>query len=133
MRPAVSVGGIGGSSSLSQPLFDSRSDLPPRAANRHAAPLSDDDFRRLFYGDSSNDPDLSLLEGGLSFDLLDGGDSSTFAFDSMVDFDPQPVLPDSLDSTVGFPDPAPHEAPCVQPGFGASAQRCDEQGIAASS
>ncbi|EEP77681.1 hypothetical protein UREG_02530 [Uncinocarpus reesii 1704] len=99
----------------------------------HAAPLSDDDFRRLFDGDSSSEPDLSFLEDGFSFDLLPGGDLPTLAFDSMVDFDPEPGKVENLESAIGLPGPTSHPIASVQPSFGASTERCDEQGIAASS
>ncbi|KMU90453.1 transcriptional activator hac1 [Coccidioides immitis H538.4] len=103
------------------------------AAMSSCSTLSDDDFRRLFDGDSSTKPDLSFLEEGFSFDLFPGGDLSTLAFDSMVDFDPDPVKVEHLDPAIGLPDPASHPTPSVQPSFGASTKRCDEQGIAAGS
>lgn len=130
MRPAVSIGGLPGPESLSLPLFEPKSEQHD-AANPDAAPLSDDDFRRLFRGDPSAESDLSLLEGGLSLDLLHGGDPATFPFDSLVDFDPEPVELDGLDTSISFPDSTSCKTASVQPSFGASTQRCDEQGIAA--
>ncbi|KAK2732958.1 hypothetical protein FQN57_002327 [Myotisia sp. PD_48] len=114
-------------------LFNPSSDLCPPPTSHHPPPLSDDDLRRLFDGDSTTEPDLSLLEGGLSFDLLSGGDLSAFAFDSMVDLDPEPVEFEDLGSSIGFPDPTSHQTASMQPSYGASFERCDEQGIAAGS
>ncbi|WEW59480.1 transcription factor that binds to CRE motif [Emydomyces testavorans] len=118
---------------LPRSIFNPASILYPDAPSHPAAPLSDDDFHRLFDGDSSAEPDLSFLEEGFSIDLLSGGDLSTLAFDSMVDFDPDSGKVDNLKSAIGLPDPASHSATSVQPSFGASTERCDEQGIAAGS
>ncbi|KAK2810502.1 hypothetical protein FQN50_002991 [Emmonsiellopsis sp. PD_5] len=116
--------------SLDLPASHSRY-LSAHPAVHHAVPLSDDELGRLFDDYSSTEQDLSLLEGGFSFDALASGDQQPFAFDSLVDFDPDPVDLDGLDSAVSFPDPASHTPSCVQPSFGASTSRCDEQGIAA--
>jgi transcriptional activator HAC1 len=129
----------------------------PSDHHLHAPPpLSDDDLSRLFDADSAPEPDLSFLEDGLPFDLLSSGRHglSSFAVDSLVDFDPESLLDnDSNDNDtssssshqnllhhhhnsfesaiVGLPDPATHPPARVQPCFGASTERCDEQGIAA--
>lgn len=124
MRPAVSVAGLEGAGAL--PLFD-LSD--PQPANDVAAPLSDDDFRRLFHGDSPAEPNPSFPEDGFAFDVLDGGDLSAFPFDSMVDFDPESVV---LDGVPGLSDETAHQTASVQPSHGASTSRCDGQSIAAS-
>lgn len=126
----MSVGGLEGSGSAL--LSDLGSSLESHAASNAAAPLSDDDFRRLFHSDSSVEPDSSLVEDGLSFDILNGGDLSAFPFDSLVDFDPEPVALDGVDSSIGLPDEASHQATGVQPSLGASTSRCDGQSIAAS-
>ncbi|PCH00326.1 Hypothetical protein PENO1_025000 [Penicillium occitanis (nom. inval.)] len=98
------------------------------------APLSDDDFRRLFNSDSPSEPDSELHESGLPFDLLDGGDVSAFAFDSLVDFDPDPVvgLDGLVDSSIGLSDESAYSTSGMQPSLGASTSRCDGQSIAAS-
>lgn len=132
MRPAVSIGGPEGSATLSEPIFDSSCSIYSASSDNFPPRLSDDDLNRLFDRDPSHEPDLSFLEGGLPIDLLAGGDLSAFTFDSMVDLDPEPVDLDGLESAISFPDSASHQASGVQPSFGASASRCDEQGIAAS-
>ncbi|OQE21681.1 hypothetical protein PENSTE_c011G06073 [Penicillium steckii] len=95
-----------------------------------AAPLSDDDFRRLFHGDSSTESNPSFPEDGFAFGNLDGGDLSSFPFDSLVDFDPESVALD-VDST-GLSDETACPPSSVQPSHGASTSRCDGQSIAAS-
>ncbi|PYI17856.1 hypothetical protein BO99DRAFT_474670 [Aspergillus violaceofuscus CBS 115571] len=95
------------------------------------SPLSDDDFNRLFSGDSPAGSDSSVLEDGFAFDLLDGGDLSAFPFDSMVNFDPDSVNFDGIDPPHGLPDEASCQTSSVQPSLGASTTRCDGQGIAA--
>jgi transcriptional activator HAC1 len=102
----------------------------PAAANDLAAPLSDDDFRRLFNSDSPAASDSELYESGLPLDFLDGGDMPTFAFDSLVDFDPEPVHLDS--SVVGLSEESAQQTSSMQPSHGASTSRCDGQSIAAS-
>lgn len=111
------------------PLFDLN--VEPTAANDAAAPLSDDDFRRLFHGDSPSESNPSFPEDGFAFGVLDGGDLSAFPFDSLVDFDPESVALEGVDPT-GFSDEASHPTPSLQPSLGASTSRCDGQSIAAS-
>ncbi|CRG88707.1 Transcriptional activator hacA [Talaromyces islandicus] len=101
-----------------------------QSANDLAAPLSDDDFRRLFSSDSPAASDSELYESGLPLDFLDGGDMPTFAFDSLVDFDPEPVALDS--SIVGLSEESAQQTSGMQPSLGASTSRCDGQSIAAS-
>lgn len=125
MRPAVSVSGLEGTGAL--PLFDLSDE--PQTANDVAAPLSDDDFRRLFNGDSPAEPNPSFPEDGFAFDVLDGGDLSAFPFDSMVDFDPESVV---LEGVPGLSDETSHQTTSLQPSLGASTSRCDGQSIAAS-
>ncbi|CAG8141208.1 unnamed protein product [Penicillium salamii] len=93
------------------------------------SPLSDDDFRRLFHGDSPAEPNPSFPEDGFAFDVLDGGDLSAFPFDSMVDFDPESVV---LEGVTGLSDETSHQTVSLQPSHGASTSRCDGQSIAAS-
>ncbi|KAJ5295096.1 Snf7 [Penicillium antarcticum] len=95
------------------------------------SPLSDDDFRRLFNGDSPAEPNPSFPEDGFAFDVLDGGDLSAFPFDSMVDFDPESVVLEGVQSS-GVSDETAHQTTCLQPSLGASTSRCDGQSIAAS-
>ncbi|KAF3895383.1 Transcriptional activator hacA [Trichophyton interdigitale] len=103
----------------------------------HPPPLSDADLSRLFDADSSSEPDLSFLEDGFSLELLPDSDLGPFAFDSLVDLGPdednqqQQQLQQKLDDSIGFPEQTPLPASGLQPGFGASLERCDEQGIAA--
>ncbi|EIT81287.1 hypothetical protein AO1008_02939 [Aspergillus oryzae 100-8] len=113
------------------PLFDLGSDLKHHSTDDVAAPLSDDDFNRLFHGDSSVEPDSSVFEDGLAFDVLEGGDLSAFPFDSMVNFDSEPVTLEGIEMAHGLPDETTCKTSSVQPGFGASTTRCDGQGIAA--
>ncbi|THC97475.1 hypothetical protein EYZ11_003063 [Aspergillus tanneri] len=95
------------------------------------SPLSDDDFHRLFHCDSSAEPDSSVLEDGFAFDILEGGDLSAFPFDSMVNFDSEPVgLESSEPSTLS--DEASRQTSSMQSSLGASTSRCDGQSIAAS-
>ncbi|KAF5865847.1 transcription factor that binds to CRE motif [Aspergillus alliaceus] len=96
-----------------------------------AAPLSDDDFNRLFHGDSSVEPDSSVLEDGFAFDVLEGGDLSAFPFDSLVNFDSEPVTLEGIEMAHGLPDEASRKTSSVQPSLGASTSRCDGQSIAA--
>ncbi|KAF4979694.1 hypothetical protein F66182_17271, partial [Fusarium sp. NRRL 66182] len=132
VRPAVSVEGFEGSSG--NPLFVDLEQPTVAANGATTAPLSDDDFRRLFNSDSPSESDSELHESGLPFDLLDGGDVSAFAFDSLVDFDPDPVvgLDDLVDSSIGLSDESAHSTSSMQPSLGASTSRCDGQSIAAS-
>ncbi|KAJ5624744.1 Snf7 [Penicillium lagena] len=95
------------------------------------SPLSDDDFRRLFNGDSPAEPHSSFPEDGLAFDVLDGGDLSAFPFDSMVDFDPESVALEGVEPA-GLSDETTHQTARMQPSLGASTSRCDGQSIAAS-
>ncbi|KAJ5770857.1 Basic leucine zipper [Penicillium nucicola] len=95
------------------------------------SPLSDDDFRRLFNGDSPAEPNPSFPEDGFAFDVLDGGDLSAFPFDSMVDFDPESVVLEGVQSS-SVSDETSHQTTCLQPSLGASTSRCDGQSIAAS-
>ncbi|KAJ5514905.1 Snf7 [Penicillium fimorum] len=95
------------------------------------SPLSDDDFRRLFHGDSPSESNSSFPEDGFAFDVLDGGDLSAFPFDSMVDFDPESVVLDGVQSS-GLSDETSHQTASLQPSLGASTSRCDGQSIAAS-
>ncbi|QRD84349.1 transcriptional activator hacA [Aspergillus flavus] len=129
-HPAVSVAGLEGDGSA-LPLFDLGSDLKHHSTDDVAAPLSDDDFNRLFHGDSSVEPDSSVFEDGLAFDVLEGGDLSAFPFDSMVNFDSEPVTLEGIEMAHGLPDETTCKTSSVQPGFGASTTRCDGQGIAA--
>jgi transcriptional activator HAC1 len=101
------------------------------AANDIAAPLSDDDFHRLFNGDSSTEPDSSVIEDGFSFDILDSGDLSAFPFDSMVNFDSEPVALEGIEPAHGLPNETSYQTSSLQPSLGASTSRCDGQGIAA--
>ena len=106
---------------------------PSSTSGATTAPLSDDDFRRLFNSDSASESDSELHESGLPFDLLDGGDVSAFAFDSLVDFDPDPVAGlDLIDSSIGLSDESALSTSGMQPSLGASTSRCDGQSIAAS-
>ncbi|RAH40939.1 transcription factor HAC1 [Aspergillus brunneoviolaceus CBS 621.78] len=130
VRPAVSVAGLEGDGSALS-LFELGSNVEPHAADDLAAPLSDDDFNRLFSGDSPAGSDSSVLEDGFAFDLLDGGDLSAFPFDSMVNFDPDSVNFDGIDPPHGLPDEASCQTSSVQPSLGASTTRCDGQGLAA--
>ncbi|KAF3024659.1 hypothetical protein E8E15_009699 [Penicillium rubens] len=100
-------------------------------ANDVAAPLSDDDFRRLFHGDSPAEPNPSFPEDGFAFDVLDGGDISAFPFDSMVDFDPESVVLEGVQPS-GLSDETSLQTTSLQPSHGASTSRCDGQSIAAS-
>lgn len=127
-HPAVSVAGLEGSGSA-LPLFDLSDE--PQTANDVAAPLSDDDFRRLFHGDSPAEPNPSFPEDGFAFDVLDGGDLSAFPFDSMVDFDPESVVLEGVQPS-GLSDETSHQTTSLQPSLGASTSRCDGQSIAAS-
>ena len=126
------------------PLFDSGSSSGDHDV---AAPLSDDDFRRLFHGDSPAEPDSSVLEDGFAFGgVFDGGDQlAAFPFDSMVNFDPDSVLFDNNNNNNGhleqhqqkqqasdLSDETARETAGVQPSLGASTSRCDGQSIAAS-
>nr|Q4WEY8.2 RecName: Full=Transcriptional regulator of the unfolded protein response hacA; AltName: Full=BZIP transcription factor hacA [Aspergillus fumigatus Af293] len=129
-HPAVSVGGLEGPGSA-LPLFDLGSGVEHDAANDIAAPLSDDDFHRLFNGDSSTEPDSSVIEDGFSFDILDSGDLSAFPFDSMVNFDSEPVALEGIEPAHGLPNETPYQTSGLQPSLGASTSRCDGQGIAA--
>lgn len=115
------------------PLFD----LSASSSDHDvAAPLSDDDFHRLFHGDSSAEPDSSVLEDGFAFGgVFDGGDQlAAFPFDSMVNFDPDSVPFDngSQQQASGLSDETARETASVQPSLGASTSRCDGQSIAAS-
>ncbi|EAU36136.1 hypothetical protein ATEG_02862 [Aspergillus terreus NIH2624] len=101
------------------------------AADDLAAPLSDDDFRRLFHGDSPAEPDSSVIEDGVPFELFDGGDLSAFPFDSMVNFDSEPVPLEDIESSHHLPDEGSRQTAGVQPGLGASTSRCDGQSVAA--
>ncbi|EAA66464.1 hypothetical protein AN9397.2 [Aspergillus nidulans FGSC A4] len=132
VRPAVSVGGLEGDESALT-LFDLGASIKHEPTHDLTAPLSDDDFRRLFNGDSSLESDSSLLEDGFAFDVLDSGDLSAFPFDSMVDFDTEPVTLEDLEQTNGLSDSASCKAASLQPSHGASTSRCDGQGIAAGS
>lgn len=123
------------------PLFDLAStETKSTSSSDHdvAAPLSDDDFRRLFHGDSPAEPDSSVLEDGFAFGgVFDGGDQlAAFPFDSMVNFDPDSVLFDQQQqqksSASDLPDETARETASVQPSLGASPSRCDGQSIAAS-
>lgn len=128
MRPAVSVGRIhekGG-------YLDTQPTIHHLPTNRHAAPLSDADFQRFLASSMPSDQDIHYFEGGNPVDDLGGSDPAPFDFGSMVNFDPEPVDQDNLDSPIGFPDATSHKTSSMQPGFGASIERCDEQGIAAS-
>ncbi|PLB36034.1 transcription factor HAC1 [Aspergillus candidus] len=103
------------------PLFDLGVGSGSHAADDAAAPLSDDDFHRLFHGDSPADSDPAVLEDGFAFDVLDGGDLSAFPFDSLVDFDSEPVLPlSALDPPHGLPDETARSPARLQPCLGAS-------------
>jgi transcriptional activator HAC1 len=129
VRPAVSVGSLEGSGAA-LPLFDLTHE-----PHDVAAPLSDDDFRRLFHGDGAAESNPSFPEDGFAFGALDATDLSSFPFDSLVDFDSEPV--GSLDvSLVDHPAGLSDESACppasVQPSLGASTSRCDGQSIAAS-
>ena len=126
----MSVAGLEGAGSA-LPLFDLGSNSESHAANDVAAPLSDDDFHRLFHGDSSAEPDSSVLEDGFAFGVLDGGDPSAFPFDSMVNFDPESVNLEGIESAHGLPDETSRQTPGLQPSLGASTSRCDGQSIAA--
>ncbi|CAG7986878.1 unnamed protein product [Penicillium nalgiovense] len=95
------------------------------------SPLSDDDFRRLFHGDSPAEPNPSFPEDGFAFDVLDGGDLSAFPFDSMVDFDPESVVLEGVQPS-GLSDETSLQTTSLQPSHGASTSRCDGQSIAAS-
>jgi transcriptional activator HAC1 len=129
----VSVGGLEGDGSALS-LFDlGNTIIKHESTNDLAAPLSDDDFRRLFDSDSSLDPDSSILEDGFAFGVLDGGDLSAFSFDSMVDFDTEPVTLEDLEQPHGLPDQTSCKIASLQPSHGASTSRCDGQGIAAGS
>ncbi|KAI5298570.1 hypothetical protein KEM55_003232 [Ascosphaera atra] len=60
------------------------------------SPLSSDGFNDLFFGDPAVGGDCSLFEGGLSladFNHNTTGDFGAFAFDSLVDFDAEPSVP----------------------------------------
>lgn len=127
-HPAVSVAGLEGAGSA-LPLFDLSNE--PQTANDVAAPLSDDDFRRLFHGDSPAEPNPSFPEDGFAFDVLDGGDLSAFPFDSMVDFDPESVVLEGVQPS-GLSDETSLQTTSLQPSHGASTSRCDGQSIAAS-
>lgn len=131
-HPAVSVGGLEGAgvshSGAALPLFDL--ELPAHSSNDVAAPLSDDDFRRLFHSDIPTASHPSFPEDGFAFGALDGGDLSAFPFDSLVDFDPESVALDG-DRPI-LPDETAHPTASMQPSLGASTSRCDGQGIAAS-
>lgn len=130
-HPAVSVSGLEGVGSA-LPLFDLGSGAESNAARDVAAPLSDDDFHRLFHGDSSAEPDSSVVEDGFAFGVFDHGDLSAFPFDSMVNFDPESVSFDDIDQQAhGLPDETSRQTPSVQPSLGASTSRCDGQSIAA--
>lgn len=132
MWPAVPVGGLDADGSA-LPLFDIGVGSESHTADDAAAPLSDDDFHRLFHGDSPADSDSAVLEDGFAFDVLDGGDLSAFPFDSLVDFDSEPVLPlSALDPPHGLPDETARSPAGLQPCLGASTSRCDGQGLAAS-
>lgn len=127
----MSVSGLEGVGSA-LPLFDLGSGAEPNAARDVAAPLSDDDFHRLFHGDSSAEPDSSVVEDGLAFGVFDNGDLSAFPFDSMVNFDPDSVSFDDIDQQAhGLPDETSRKTSSVQPSLGASTSRCDGQSIAA--
>lgn len=130
----MSVGGGLEGNGSALPLFDlgAESDHSAHAANDVAAPLSDDDFHRLFHGDSSAEPDSSVLEDGLPLGVFDGGDLSAFPFDSMVNFDPESVPLDGIEQAHGLPDETARQTASVQPSLGASTSRCDGQSIAAS-
>ncbi|KAG0158716.1 hypothetical protein PDIDSM_6235 [Penicillium digitatum] len=104
---------------------------PAATANDVAAPLSDDDFRRLFHGDSPAEPNPAFPEDGFAFDVLDGGDLSAFPFDSMVDFDPESVVLEGVQPS-DLSDETSHQTISLQPSLGASTSRCDGQSIAAS-
>ncbi|KAJ5981550.1 Basic leucine zipper [Penicillium canescens] len=124
----LSVGGPEGAGSA-LPLFDLSEE--PSTTNDVAAPLSDDDFRRLFNDDSPAEPNSSFPEDGFAFDVLDGGYLSAFPFDFMVDFDPESVVLEGVQSS-GVSDETAHQTTCLQPSLGASTSRCDGQSIAAS-
>ncbi|KAK2812878.1 hypothetical protein FQN49_008339 [Arthroderma sp. PD_2] len=66
------------------------------------------------------EPDLSFLEDGLSLGLLPGSDDDNLHRQH-----------DEFDDSIGFPEQTPLPASSLQPSFGASLERCDEQGIAA--
>lgn len=128
-HPAVSVGGLEGDGSALS-LFDLDASLK-HEPNDAAAPLSDDDFHRLFHGDSSIKSDTSVLEDGFAFNVLDSGDLSAFSFDSMVDFDTEPVSFEDIEQPNDLPNSTSCKTPSLQPSHGASTSRCDGQGIAA--
>ncbi|KAJ6153747.1 Snf7 [Penicillium chermesinum] len=128
-KQELSVAGLEGNEGP-LPLFDLGAGEAP-AATDVAAPLSDDDFRRLFHGDSPVESNPSFPEDGFTFGVLDGGDLSAFPFDSMVDFDPESVALEGVDPA-GLPDEASHPPASMQPSLGASTSRCDGQSIAAS-
>ncbi|KAJ5975157.1 Basic leucine zipper [Penicillium waksmanii] len=101
------------------------------------SPLSDDDFRRLFHGDSAAESNPSFPEDGFAFGALDGvSDLSSFPFDSLVDFDPESVVTldgvNVVDQSTGLSDEPTCPTASVQPSLGASTSRCDGQSIAAS-
>lgn len=125
----MSVGGLEGDGNTLS-LFDLGTGVKDES-NDATAPLSDDDFHRLFHGDSSIKSDSSVLEDGFAFDALDSGDLSAFSFDSMVDFDTEPVSLEDIEQPNGLPNPTSCKTPSVQPSHGASTSRCDGQGIAA--
>lgn len=138
-HPAVSVGSLessgsgNGSSSNNIHINHNNAALPLFELEPHndiTAPLSDDDFRRLFHSDSATESNPSFPEDGFAFGGLDGGDLSSFPFDSLVDFDPESVALD-VDST-GLSDETACPPSSVQPSHGASTSRCDGQSIAAS-
>lgn len=109
MRPAVSIGGFDSG------YFD---ETYPGPADHHPPHFSDDDLSRLFDGDSSHEPNLSFLEGGLPLDLLSGEDFSAFGVDSLVDFDPECG---GLESKVGLSDGVSRDTARMQASYGASA------------
>jgi transcriptional activator HAC1 len=130
-HPAVSIEGLEGSGAVLS-FLDSQPSYESHAADDLAAPLSDDDFRRLFHSDTPVGSDHLVVEDGLTFGLLQGGDLSAFPFDSLVDFDPEPVILDNVDSSIGLSDEAPLQTTGMHPSLGASTSRCDGQSVAAS-
>jgi len=117
-------------------LLDSHHDAYP-------APLSDDEFNRIFTSTSSITSDFLLFEDGQTSpsNFNDNGGLQHFSFDSLVDFDPpQPSVGDDHsffeqhkgEPTSDLSDPLAGTALGLQPGFGASSKGCDGLGIAAS-
>lgn len=127
MRPAVSVDGVCGLFGLGDfPYEDDPLASLPRAG-------LDDVFFPPVKSDHVSLTPADTFPSKPDNDLPDLADLPHFAFDALVDLDPEPAA-DPIEPAAGLPDfPSARRPAGVQPGPGASPEgRCDGPGFAAS-